>query len=264
MIIILIIAFLISIISLFVNACAWKLLINWLGYKKRDDELIDLYLRTNLLKYLPGGIWHFVERFRSLKSSIPSSQAFSFVLLEPFLMLSAALSLTAICNLSRTPFLLFFIPLFFLARRWRAYLIMQLGAVKLLEFKKLGEKLSFTRESIRSWNPISPYPIHAVLVELLFILFRFAGFWFCLKAFSIENIFGVFEWISLFSLSWSIGLVVPSAPGGIGVFESFLLLITRGEVPEDYILLALLSYRLIVSLADIFVHLPFQFKTKLI
>ncbi len=247
-------AFFISLISLIINAIAWKALLNWLGYKQNNVNIIHLYLRTNLLKYLPGGIWHFFERYRVLSTSISPSKAFSSVLLEPFLMLSAALFLVPISGFDNIAYFLFFFPSILLARRWRGSLIMQLGAMKLLQFKKLGARLDLSQESLVAINPSSPYPLYSFLIELLFIILRFSAFWFCLKAFSIEESLSLFAWLSMFSISWAVGLVVPSAPGGVGVFESCALLIGRG-VPQDSMVLALLFYRLIVSSADLALHL---------
>ncbi len=250
-ILLLILGFFISLLSLLVNALAWKELLIWLGFKEQNLRVVNLFLRTNLLKYLPGGIWHFLERFRTLTSSISPIQAFSSVLLEPFLMLSAALFLVAICDLKSIFHLLFLLPSILLARRWKGVLIMQLGAEKIMQFKRFGIDIVFSRNSISSNIPLTPYPLRAFLIEISFIFLRFYAFWLCLNAFSINNFLGFFEWISLFSLAWSIGLVVPSAPGGIGVFESIILLFIPNSLPKEYILLALLSYRLIISLADL-------------
>ena len=78
-------------LSLVINAIAWRVLVAWLGSRTEDLALVPLYLRTNLLKYLPGGIWHFVERLRTLQSSIGVNRALGSVLLEPLVMAVAAL-----------------------------------------------------------------------------------------------------------------------------------------------------------------------------
>ncbi len=256
------VGYILSILSLIVNAFAWKLLIKWLGYKQNSINIIYLYLRTNLLKYLPGGIWHFFERYRALTNSIAPSKAFYSVLLEPFLMLSAALFLVPMAGFKNIAYILFFLPSILLARRWRGSLLMQLGGMKLLQFRKLGARVEFAEDSFVEDIPCSPYPFYPFLIEMLFIILRFYSFWFCLKAFSIENAFNLSSWISLFSLSWSIGLVVPSAPGGIGIFESSVILASRG-IPEESILLALISYRFIVSLADLSLPLLLLIRNKL-
>ena len=57
--------------------------------------------------------------------------------------------------------------------------------------------------------------------------------------------------MSGFALAWTAGLVVPAAPGGLGVFEAVLVLRLAAAVPEAPLLAVALSYRLVVSLADL-------------
>ena len=46
-------------------------------------------------------------------------------------------------------------------------------------------------------------------------------------------------------------MVVPGAPGGLGVFELVLLTRLRGLVPEAEVLAILVSYRLVSVLAEL-------------
>ena len=50
---------------------------------------------------------------------------------------------------------------------------------------------------------------------------------------------------------WAIGLIVPGAPGGIGVFESILILRLNGLVPDSLLIATLIFYRLSTTFADI-------------
>ena len=52
-------------------------------------------------------------------------------------------------------------------------------------------------------------------------------------------------------MAWSVGLVVPGAPGGLGVFELVLLARLSGAVPEAEVLAVLVSYRLISVAAEL-------------
>ena len=70
-------------LSIIINAFAWKTLLIWLWKESIDVPIIDLYLRSNLLKYIPGGIWLFVERLRVLRIHMPVKNALNTVLLEP-------------------------------------------------------------------------------------------------------------------------------------------------------------------------------------
>ena len=59
-------------------------------------------------------------------------------------------------------------------------------------------------------------------------------------AFSIGSLISLGELISSFSLAWIIGLIVPAAPGGLGVFESVVLYALGSKLPEAPLLASLL------------------------
>ena len=104
------------------------------------------------------------------------------------------------------------------------------------------------------------YPYKSLFVEMIFIVFRYLGFFYCLKAFSIGSLISQSELISSFSLAWIIGLVVPAAPGGLGVFESVILFGLGSHLPEAPLLASLLFYRLIATVADLFAALLYPVK----
>src|SRR4028118_16473 len=53
---------------------------------------IQVYLKTNIAKYLPGNVWHFYGRVSAAKAAgIPLTVATLSVLIEPLLMAAAAL-----------------------------------------------------------------------------------------------------------------------------------------------------------------------------
>jgi len=58
-------------------------------------------------------------------------------------------------------------------------------------------------------------------------------------------------------LSWSIGLIVPAAPSGVGVFEACLLFFVGGNIPQSSILVSLIYFRVISTSADLLLSIPF-------
>ena len=90
-----------------------------------------------------------------------------------------------------------------------------------------------------------------LLAELVFITSRFSGFWCCIQVFGLTPVLPIGSWMAAFALAWATGLVVPAAPGGLGVFEAVLLLRLGSSVPEPALLAVALSYRLVVTLADL-------------
>ena len=110
----------------------------------------------------------------------------------------------------------------------------------------------------------STYPYKPLFVEILFILFRFLGFLCCLNAFSIGALMPRGLLISSFSMAWIVGLVVPAAPGGLGVFESVVLFSIGSQLPEAPLLASLLCYRLVSTISDLFAALIYPIKNYLI
>ena len=57
-----------------------------------------------------------------------------------------------------------------------------------------------------------------------------------------------------------IGLVIPAAPGGVGVFESVILFCLGSQLPEAPLLASLLCYRLVSTISDVFAALVYPVK----
>ncbi len=249
----LLLGLLVSCISLVVNSIAWKLLIKWLGYQPEKIDLIALFLRTNLLKYLPGGVWHFIERLRKLRPHMKIGEALTSVLLEPILMVVAALVLVPLGGFHSGLSIGFFLPLLLLTPKFREPLLIRLERMKIKELKKADLSL-FRTEKIHQKDSIRKgYPWKPLLIEIVFLIFRFGGFWCCLSAFSISASLSLGEWISAFSLAWTVGLIVPAAPGGLGVFEAMLLLLLGNHLSEATFIGSVLSYRIVSATSDIII-----------
>ena len=250
-----------SFLSIIINAYAWKLLINNIVCKTYDLNIIKIFLATNIYKYLPGGIWHFVSRFNTLKLELSSKKSIESILLEPLLMVVAGLIFIPfgsfnifLCMLSWSSTLIF-LPGF------RQFLIGKLKVIKANLFNKIDHLQD--RKSEKNNQRISiriSYPYKPLFVEIIFVLFRFLGFLCCINAFSNESLISQGELISTFSLAWIIGLIVPAAPGGLGVFESVILFSLGSDLPEGPLLASLLCYRLVSTISDILAAMIYPVK----
>ena len=237
-------------ISIPVNGWAWRQVLLWLGHPPREIAVVPLFVRSNLLKYLPGGIWHLVERVRVLRPLIGAGPALAGVILDPLLIVAAASLLLSfggwqhgLLLLSPLPLLLLMVP------RAREPILrrLELGKARQLEAADTGS-LGPGSPSLGA-APRNGAPWQALLIELVFVLVRFGGFACCLNA------FGLFPpaatvWLAAFAMAYAAGLVVPGAPGGLGVFEATLLLRLEDGVAEAPLLAAVLCYRLISTVAD--------------
>ena len=113
------------------------------------------------------------------------------------------------------------------------------------------------RKLLKRINIVSFFPTRALLFEIGFVLSKFIGFYVCLNTFYTSNTINIIFLLVIFSLSWSIGLVVPAAPGGIGVFEGCLLFFVGRNIPQNAILVSLIYFRVISTFADFLLSVPF-------
>jgi len=252
-------SFLFCILSIYFNGLAWKNIIIWFGQNLKKNNLISFYILTNSLKYVPGGVWHFVERFTYLRERVNEELAFYVNLIEPYFMLSASLLLTSLGVIYNPLFLLFLLPSIFLHRNL-IYLII----IKLQSFKNKSIrifKLNYTKSQLREKIKIkSSFPFKIIFFEIIFILFKFLGFIYCFYIFNdLSNIDYLFIF-TIFCLSWSIGLIIPAAPGGIGVFEGCFLFLIGDDYSQVYLIMSLIIFRFISSSADLLLSAPLFIK----
>ena len=249
-------SFLFCVLSIYLNAYAWKYIVKWFGKEFKSNNLVSFYVLTNILKYVPGGVWHFVERFNFIKKISNPQIALYSTLIEPYFMLSGSFLLASM-GLIFSPLYFFLIfPLLFLNRKFIFLILKILGSLKgkVFEVLRLPNSKGQFEERI---NIVSFFPSRALFLEIGFVLSKFIGFYICLNTFYTSNTLNIIFLLVIFSLSWSIGLVVPAAPGGVGVFEACLLLFVGKSIPQNIIIISLVYFRVISTSADLFLSLPF-------
>ncbi|MEB3322978.1 MAG: UPF0104 family protein [Synechococcaceae cyanobacterium] len=246
----------VTLLSLVVNALAQGAVLRWLGARPRWEALVVLYVSTNLRKYLPGGIWHIASRvqaFRSpsapLHAPLSTARALLAALLDPLLAAVAALALVPLGGWQNGLALLCLLPLGLLVPHWLDPLLLWMERRRARELGLVAElegSGGAPGEGIGGRWPVLP-----LLAELVFVLIRFGGFACCVMAFELQHALDAPLWLAGFALAWTAGLVVPGAPGGLGVFEAVLLLRLGVALPEAPLLAVALSYRVVATLADL-------------
>lgn len=228
----------------------WHLILQTIGQPRDGRWSTMVYLKTNIAKYLPGNVWHFYGRVRALKASGSSTgAAIVGVLLEPLLMAAAALGLAAI-SFSIT-----------VADDWRlaialAALLAMLVAIhprflnpllrKLGEAKARSQGLTVITSTLR----LQFYPWRALLGELGFVFLRGLGFVMTIVALQSLSPGQLFPVFGAFSVAWLLGLLVPGAPGGVGVFEVVVVALLGSQLPSGLLISSVAFYRLISTLAE--------------
>ena len=244
------------ILSIYFNAYAWKFIVKWFGKDSNKNNLVSFYVLTNILKYVPGGIWHFVERFNFIKKISNPQLAFYSTLIEPYFMLCGAFLLASLGIIFSPLYVLLMVPLIFLNRELIYIVLKRLETLKIKASKSL--KFQNSKDQFeRKINLISFFPTTAFLMEIGFILSKFIGFYICLNTFNTNIELNIFYLLVIFSISWSIGLIVPAAPSGVGIFEVCLLFFIGRNIPQNTVLVSLIYFRVISTSADLILSLPF-------
>lgn len=230
------------------SSWVWTWILGDLKYSLGQKKAIRVYLKTNIAKYLPGNIWHYYGRIEAICQVGNSVDAASCsVLLEPLLMAAAALILVSIgaasgwmsgYNLQNLP-------------------VVCLGAVLLAIHPRILNPLigglSRLKGKIDATNKtyIQKYPLAPLLGEFGFVILRNTGFLFVCQALTIINPDRIPQLLTVFSFAWLLGLIVPGAPGGIGVFETVAIAsLDRSFFPPALILAAVALYRTVSIIAE--------------
>ena len=255
-------SFLFCVFSIFLNAYAWKYIVKWFGKDFKRNNLVSFYVLTNILKYVPGGFWHFVERFNFIKKISNPHIALYSTLIEPYFMLSGSFLLASIGVVFSPLYFILILPLIFLNRKLIYLVLKRLGDLKgkVIDVLRIANSKDHFEKRI---NIISFFPTTAFLLEIGFVFSKFIGFYICLNSFYTDNTLNFIFLLVIFSLSWSLGLIVPAAPGGVGVFEACLLFLVGKNIPQNTIIISLIYFRVVSTLADLFLGLPFLIRKLL-
>ena len=259
----LIIAFILCLNSILFNAIGWKEIIVWFGQSTNINNAISFYILTNSLKYVPGGIWHFVERFNYLKLKSNDELAISISIIEPYFMFSISLFMTSFGVFYNPIYILCLIPFLFLNRSLIYFVLVKLKSIKNKSIKLLKISNSKNKPNM-TLNIKSFFPIKILISESFFIISKFLSFVICFHFFNTNTNHNYLFIFIFFCLSWSIGLIVPAAPGGLGVFESCFLFFMGKNYLQSSIIESLIYFRLISTFADLSMSTPFLLKKILL
>ena len=235
------------------SAWVWTWILKAFNLSWEFGKGIRVYLVTNIAKYLPGNVWHFYGRITAISQKGGSwSTAISSVLLEPLLMAASALLIAIVSTslgLLETDFnlLVFFGQI-------AALLAVLIGIHPqvlnpILQYLSKGKKIK--NQEVILANSLNHYPLMPFLGEMGFVLFRGVGFLFTVMALQQITLSQIIVLLSAFSIAWLLGLIIPGAPGGVGVFEATAIaLLDQSLFSPATILVAVAIYRVISILAE--------------
>ncbi len=214
------------------------------------SEGIRVYLLTNIAKYSPGNIWHFYGRISAVARKGGSRGAASLsVLLEPLLMAAAALLIgllsSGLSGLTTNFNLRFWLELLSLLAVLVGIQPRILNALLHRLSRSKNQADATAAESVK----LTKYPLLPFLGEMGFVVLRGIGFILTFVALQPVTWQHIPQLFTAFSFAWLLGLVIPGAPGGLGIFEvTAYSLLNDSQFPTEIAAVAL--YRLISILAE--------------
>lgn len=231
----------------------WTWILQEFNQQVNKYHFIRVYLKTNIAKYLPGNVWHYYGRITAAKDiGIPTSIATLSVLLEPLLMAAAALIVVLLGISLRVANQRF--PLIALSILGLAAVLVAIHPWFLNKAISFLGKLKLKKNHAHTISPNSyivvNYPLNPLLGEIGFVLLRGIGFILTLLALTSVQLEQLPFLLGTFSLAWVLGLLVPGAPGGLGVFEATAIALLEHRLSAGIVISAIAFYRLISILAE--------------
>ncbi len=264
----------VTLFSLIFVGWVWMLILREFRQRVNAAWAIQVFLKTNIAKYLPGNIWHFWGRILDAKKAgISPKVATLSVLLEPLLMASAGLLmglssfgavywwlriaglaaiLIAIRPQTLNPIVLFVEKLKLKKQDGEISKAEGDRHISRLESNSILAKETSSVKSKRKINlPIKRYPLVPLIGQICFIGLRGSGFVLTVMALTIVPFSEIPNLFGAFCFAFVVGLVVPGAPGGMGVFEATAIALLGDRYSTGIILSAVALYRIISILADV-------------
>ena len=216
--------------------------------------VIKVYLKTHIAKYLPGSLWDYWGRIWLTKEAGVSPQVATLsVVIEPFLMIAAALLIVLIGrhlygsvspNLGNSSLpLICLVGVLMIVHPWFLNPVLRyMGKFK-------GKRKECTSVNTVAFK-IERYPLKLVLGEVGYLGIRGIGFWLTCMALTSVNPSQIPMLVTTFTLAWLAALVIPGAPGGVGVFEATAIALLNQSFSTGLVLSVVAVFRLVTVLAE--------------
>ena len=242
--------------SLFLNilghsfsAWVWTWILRLFSTNLQGLKAIYVYLITNISKYLPGNVWHFVGRVKAVREQGDTiATATVTAIIEPLLMAIAALLITIISSgmgIIKVSFSPLIISYQLIA------IVSSLIAVHPRFLNPILSKLAKGKGSDTA-TKLTKYPLLPLGGELIFLILRGCAFLVLFMAFLPLKLTLIPQILTAFSFAWLLGLVVPGAPGGLGVFEATAIASLDPAIfPREIVLIVVAFFRISSILAEV-------------
>jgi glycosyltransferase 2 family protein len=235
-------------ITLALPALGWAKILNYYSENKvKHSEILWLYCRTAIAKYIPGNVFHYLSRqihgsAFGLKQKVMGAAS----LLEISFVVSAGVLISLIFypfvelpkNLTNMPdIFIVIVSLGVFVLPW----LFLIGTNKFIS-------LNGNKKSLKSFYNIGLFSSYFYYIFfLIFSSILFASVLFISGLSFLNSIYGIFIYGFVYVLSY----VTPGAPGGIGVREALLVLFIGGMMAPGEAVSAVIIFRIITICGEL-------------
>lgn len=239
----------------YINAYIWKLYLDFFsGVHTSAYEVITIYLKSNIAKYLPGNVIQYVGRnVLGKKLEIGQKSIVMATVAELVSLVCGNIIFALAMSLQNTKSVV--------GRLWNEHnmkrslaVIAVLSIAIIIIFVCYLEKNDYGRK-IKSYLTKDHFKKVVRLFCVVLILYTIV---FVVSALILWGIFyilnadiGFGNVASANALSWLAGYIVPGAPGGIGIREVVLVWLLEAECLPEMVILAAVLLRICVILGDV-------------
>ncbi|PZD73506.1 hypothetical protein C1752_01998 [Acaryochloris thomasi RCC1774] len=191
----------------------WGQILQDLGQPVNKAWAAQIYLTTNIAKYLPSNVVHLYGRtLAATDIGIPFGPASLSVVLDTLLMAASGV----IVSLLSVP------------QQQQIFAVLGLIVILLVVHPRILQRLvKFVPQGSKKNQPadasdaikLERYPLRPLLGQILFVLVRSLGFIVTLSVLTPIEPLLIPKYMSIYTLGWLLGFIIPGVPGGVGVLE---------------------------------------------
>lgn len=240
----------------------WKNNINFFTFDKklRFSDVVGVYTKSNIYKYLPGNIFQYVGRNElAIQKSISHKVVAFSTILDIVGIVFSTLLLSVI--LGKNNLEIWMVENnFFTFGKIVILMIIVLVALAILLVLYTKAQESFQQVLIHLWNKkfsfikmfIINFSIYAIQSLLNAGLYLWIFLVISSEAYQLENLM---VYLGVIMISFVIGYITPGAPGGIGIREAVILFFLQEMIAEKTILTGTIIMRFFAIIGDVLVFL---------
>ena len=224
----------------------WSLLLKKSGQNVSLRDSFSTFFRSNIVRYLPGGVWGFFSRtYQTAKLGPSRSQSLFLIFMESALAVMTG-SATFLLTQPATPYQLYLNILFAILATGAAVFLIRpdyfIALIKITFKKDLGI-ITLPKQQLLGISFL-------ILAQwLVFGLGLFAAGR-SLNSIGLSQIWPI---SGIFAASWVIGFVVFIAPSGLGAREGALIILLGNFLPIAEAAVIAVVYRCLIILAEVLI-----------